>query len=405
MKPNFLIGLILTWLFCAPNLLFGQEEEPITLHNPSFEDLPRAGKAPRSWFDCGRINFPSETPPDTHPSGQFLVKTLPQDGVSYLGLVVRENESWEAVSQRLSTPLTPDMCYDFSLYLARSQYYRSKIRGKEEDVNFTAPLKLRIWGGTGYCNKAELLDESKLVINHNWKNYRFEFKPKQRHTYIIIEAFFQTPAIVPPNGNILIDNASAIIPRRCDEPPVEDPYLPKLPDDAVVNQKPTAKPDKPSNPKKDPVVSTPVTPEPEPAIAKVEPKPKKEKLIKELDRRRLREGQTIRIDKLFFRADSSRIEPASYGALEEIYDFMRENKDVIVEVGGHTNRVPPHSYCDRLSKSRAKAVVEYLVMKGIPDERLSYKGYGKRKPVAFGRKPEDRKKNQRVEIKILSLDG
>jgi len=408
MKFNFWITLLLTWAyFYTPSILVGQEEQPpITLVNPSFEDLPRAGKAPRGWYDCGRMNFPLETPPDTHPSGQFLVQTQPQDGGSYLGLVVRENDSWESVSQRLSRPLTPDMCYDFAIHLARSQYYQSKLRDTKIDVNFTAPLKLRIWGGNGYCNKAELLAESKLIINHNWKNYSFEFKPKQRHSYIIIEAFFKTPAIRPPNGNILLDNASAIIPRNCNEPPVEDPYLPTLADNAKVNQSPT-KPKPPKPPKQtgtnDPVVSVPNNPDPEPAVTFESNK--KEKLIKDLDRSRIREGQTIRIDKLFFKADSTRITSTSYAALNEIYDFMRDNRDVVLEIGGHTNRVPPHSYCDKLSKNRAKAVVDYLVSKGIPNQRLTYKGYGKRKPVAFGRRPEDRKKNQRVEIKILSLNG
>jgi len=56
-----------------------------------------------------------------------------------------------------------------------------------------------------------------------------------------------------------------------------------------------------------------------------------------------------------------------------------------------------------LSTDRAKIVAEYLVDKGIPAERLTYKGYGKRKSIASNLTKEGRKKNQRVEIKILTI--
>lgn len=57
------------------------------------------------------------------------------------------------------------------------------------------------------------------------------------------------------------------------------------------------------------------------------------------------------------------------------------NPNVIVEIGGHTNGIPSHEYCDRLSTERAKAIVDYLSNKGIARKRLQYKGYGKRNPV------------------------
>ena len=89
--------------------------------------------------------------------------------------------------------------------------------------------------------------------------------------------------------------------------------------------------------------------------------------------------------------------------LEEIYNFMAANPKATIEVGGHTNGIPPHTYCDNLSRKRAKAVVEYLIDRGIDRRRLSYKGYGKRKPVATNETKAGRRKNQRVEITVLSL--
>ncbi|RMD97408.1 MAG: OmpA family protein, partial [Bacteroidetes bacterium] len=59
----------------------------------------------------------------------------------------------------------------------------------------------------------------------------------------------------------------------------------------------------------------------------------------------------------------------------------------------------------KLSTERAKAVADYLILKGIDPERLKYKGYGKRQPIDTNRTAAGRKRNQRVEIKILSLNG
>ncbi|MEM6964899.1 MAG: OmpA family protein, partial [Bacteroidota bacterium] len=77
--------------------------------------------------------------------------------------------------------------------------------------------------------------------------------------------------------------------------------------------------------------------------------------------------------------------------------------NVKVEIGGHTNRYCDTSYCNKLSTDRAKAVVGYLVRKGISKDRLTFKGYGKTKPITFSSNAQLQKKNQRVEVKITSI--
>jgi outer membrane protein OmpA-like peptidoglycan-associated protein len=89
--------------------------------------------------------------------------------------------------------------------------------------------------------------------------------------------------------------------------------------------------------------------------------------------------------------------------LDELYQFMSSNSDISIEIGGHTNDIPPDDFCDRLSTTRAKAVADYLMRKGISDERVKYKGYGKRQPLFPNVNVANRKRNQRVEIKILSM--
>lgn len=128
-----------------------------------------------------------------------------------------------------------------------------------------------------------------------------------------------------------------------------------------------------------------------------------EKVLKTLDISTLTLGQTIRVDKLYFEADSATIKPESFAVLEEIYTFLKDNNKVIIEIGGHTNSLPEDEYCDRLSTSRAKNIAQHLYGKGIPESQIAYKGYGKRQPIATNQTVEGRRRNQRVEIKIVSL--
>ena len=128
-----------------------------------------------------------------------------------------------------------------------------------------------------------------------------------------------------------------------------------------------------------------------------------ERIMKELSGGAVRSGQTIQMQKLQFEADSTNIQASAVPILDEIYVFLRDNPSIVVEIAGHTNNLPPPEYCDQLSTARARAVAEYLVQKGIEPSRVFYKGYGKRDPLFSNGTEDGRRRNQRVEIKILRL--
>lgn len=365
------------------------QDEPIYLTNPSFEDFPRHSKEPNGWFNCG---FPSESPPDVQPSGDFSVTKPAFDGNTYLGMVVRDNDTWEAVSQRLSRPMKKGQCYEFSLQLARSELYISLSRSSNETTNYVTPAKIRIYGGFGNCDKQYLLDETSLIINNRWLQYNFKFEPIADYSYITIQAFYETPTLFPYNGNVLVDNASPIKPIPCNEPVPEEP---------VETVQEVVKTDPPKQTPPKPKVQEPVTNTTPKAPPKPEPEP--EKTIAGVKRSEMSKGQSIKLDKLYFDADSARISKESFSFLDEVSAFLSENSDVVVEIGGHTNALPPDDYCDKLSTARAKAVADYLAAKGISRKRLQYKGYGKRQPLASNKTPYGRRQNQRVEIKILDM--
>lgn len=188
------------------------QEKAILITNPSFEDVPHHSQPPSGWYFCGPVG---ESPPDVHPNGYFNVTQKAQHGDTYVGMVTRDNGSWECIGQRLEQPLEKDQCYQFSIYIAQSHTYRSISRSTMDFALFTTPVKLRIWGSTQNCKKTELLAMSKVIEHENWVRYTFFLQPKQQLTHLLFEVFFKNKQDDPYNGNLLIDHAGPIIPVDC----------------------------------------------------------------------------------------------------------------------------------------------------------------------------------------------
>lgn len=123
-----------------------------------------------------------------------------------------------------------------------------------------------------------------------------------------------------------------------------------------------------------------------------------------MDLSKIKAGQSFRIDKLYFMADSSSFTPNSIRSLDDLADFLIKNPNIQVEIGGHTNGLPAHAYCDRLSAQRAGNVLKHLMSKGVKQSQLSAKGYGKRLPLADNSTEYGRRLNQRVEVKVLKVE-
>lgn len=384
LKFTSLLALIaLPWALSAQ-----KEAPPIVLINPSFEDIPKRGETPNGWNNCG---FASETPPDVQP-GSFQVSTPASNGNTYLGLVVRDNETWEAVGQRLSRPLEVNQCYEFSLDLCRAELYVSQSQATKEPANYVTPAKIRVWGGNGYCDKSEMLYETTIITNFRWLTYNMKLSPtKGNFSYITIEAYFKTPVLFPYNGNILIDNASPIRKVICgpEKMPEQKPAL-------TVKGPPTA-------PAKTPI-KPPVNPARTDTAVK---KPVPDSPVVNMTRNYAKKGKIFRLEKVYFDANKYEIKPESESELLQLYKFLKDNPDVAVEVGGHTNNKmwPNEAFATELSTNRAKSVADWLIAKGIDASRVQFKGYGWKNPIEPNTTEAGKKKNQRVEVKILKIDG
>ncbi len=93
------------------------------------------------------------------------------------------------------------------------------------------------------------------------------------------------------------------------------------------------------------------------------------------------------------------LRPDSTPVLEKALAILKARSQA-VEVQGHTDNVGGDAYNVQLSNARTASVVRWLVAHGIPQARLSAKGFGKSQPVADNGSDAGRARNRRVELKL-----
>ena len=114
-------------------------------------------------------------------------------------------------------------------------------------------------------------------------------------------------------------------------------------------------------------------------------------------------GKKVVLNKILFESGKSILTKSSYTELERLLNILTDNALMKIEISGHTDKTGSEPLNSKLSENRAKAVVEYLVQKGIDRSRLEYKGYGSLQPIDVNTTPAGRAKNRRVEFKILEF--
>ena len=200
---------LLLCLFGISGSLSGQQQI-IYLDNPSFEDTPQHSTPPSAWDDQG---FAGQSPTDIHPNGDFGVYQEPIHGNSYLGMVVRENETYEGIGQELRVTMKGGQCYQMEIAVAKSKYYLSPTAKKpDEFTNYSTSCVLRVLGSSADSEEIEVLARIGPVMDYNWEYYLIDLMPTRDCDYLYLEAFYEEPVMFPYNGNILVDDLSPIVP-------------------------------------------------------------------------------------------------------------------------------------------------------------------------------------------------
>ena len=115
----------------------------------------------------------------------------------------------------------------------------------------------------------------------------------------------------------------------------------------------------------------------------------------------IKKGASIVLENVYFDFNDYSLDQRSLSELDQISKFLRKHPKLAVRIEGYTDSVGSSTYNLELSTKRAKTVYDYLVDRGISNDRISYEGYGAENPIADNNTEEGQKQNRRIEFRIL----
>ena len=132
-------------------------------------------------------------------------------------------------------------------------------------------------------------------------------------------------------------------------------------------------------------------------------KSENKKLLQKLaDNSSIDKSKSITLKNIYFENGNAILKSESYPMLEDLAEFLTQNKTLALEIIGHTDNIGSASKNLVLSKERAQSVIDFLVNKGVEKERLKANGYGQEQPIASNDdEKEGRELNRRIEVRVL----
>ena len=105
---------------------------------------------------------------------------------------------------------------------------------------------------------------------------------------------------------------------------------------------------------------------------------------------------------IFFDTKEWKLKSESISELDRLVMLLNENPKLTIQLSGHTDNVGKDADNLTLSVNRARAVVGYLLNKGIDTKRLTFKGFGSKNPVANNNTEAGKSLNRRTEMAVIS---
>ena len=112
-----------------------------------------------------------------------------------------------------------------------------------------------------------------------------------------------------------------------------------------------------------------------------------------------KQKETKKLTVEYFGTDLTKLDAEDKEKLDVLAEQLINSEETTVIAQGHTDNTGSAGYNKGLSERRAQAVMDYLVEKGVPAERISIEGYGFDNPASSNDTEEGRAKNRRVEFK------
>jgi outer membrane protein OmpA-like peptidoglycan-associated protein len=117
---------------------------------------------------------------------------------------------------------------------------------------------------------------------------------------------------------------------------------------------------------------------------------------------KLQVGVKFVVENILFNSGKATMRSESFDEVDKLANLLKKNYKVRIEVSGHTDNVGSATMNKKLSKERALTVKNFLVSRGVEQDRIEHEGYGFDQPIAPNTTAEGKAKNRRVEVKILN---
>lgn len=116
----------------------------------------------------------------------------------------------------------------------------------------------------------------------------------------------------------------------------------------------------------------------------------------------------IVIENIYYDYNKWNIRPDAAVELDKIVTLLIDNPHIIIELGSHTDSRGTKQYNEWLSQQRAESAVNYIISKGISEERITAKGYGEYELVnncsdGVQCTEEAHQNNRRTEFKVTGF--
>ncbi|MFZ4799611.1 MAG: OmpA family protein [Bacteroidia bacterium] len=112
-------------------------------------------------------------------------------------------------------------------------------------------------------------------------------------------------------------------------------------------------------------------------------------------------NKPLALKNINFESGKAKLLPTSNEELNKLVLYLKNNLLYKIEIAGHTDNTGNEAENKMLSQERAKAVANYLIVAGVNEKRISYKGNGSLQPLKPNDTEENKLLNRRVEIKLF----
>jgi outer membrane protein OmpA-like peptidoglycan-associated protein len=112
-------------------------------------------------------------------------------------------------------------------------------------------------------------------------------------------------------------------------------------------------------------------------------------------------GKKVILENVYFQQSSSRMLADADKTLLEVVNFLKENPALKIKINGHTDNVGKEHSNKHLSQLRATVIMNFLINRGIDENKISAQGFGSTFPIRPNDTEDNKKQNRRVEFEIL----